>query len=59
VEITLLRCQPFLGLNRHIGIPLPANGFLVLVVIVVLPSLGNVWFIVDLLRGGFSQTPPK
>lgn len=42
-----------LGVNRHVGIIPPGLGWFVLVVIVMLPSLGNVAFLWDLWRGKF------
>lgn len=43
-----------LGVNRHLNLGLSGEMVaLLLVVVVVLPSLGNLWFLVDLVRGEF------
>lgn len=47
-----------LGLNRHVPIIPSAWGWFVLVVIVTLPSFGNLWFLYDLYHGRF-RNPPK
>jgi L-asparagine transporter-like permease len=46
----------FLGLNRvaNLGFP-PETTLWVLVLLVFLPSLGNLWFVIDLLRGAYAS----
>jgi hypothetical protein len=44
----------FLGLNRHFGFGLaPELGIVLLIAAVVVPSLANLFFLVDLVRGEF------
>lgn len=49
-----------LGLNGYVHVLPDSTPWIVLVVIVTLPSLGNIWFLVDLSRGKFRvpDSPP-
>lgn len=44
-----------IGINRHIVILPPGAGFILFVILVLLPSLANLLFVLDVFRGRFGN----